>query len=160
MRALPLDVEAALRSVGWDPQTRDEARASRWALMLAGYATPDGRSHTIVPPAVEVFARYGGVEMPASDEGRQVAPGGFRLDPGRVQATVATLAALGATLHSKLTPIGDEGGGTGLLAIDGDGRVFVVDHTGDWFLGDTIEDALTALVLGIQPARIKKDGSW
>ncbi len=160
MRALPLDVEAALRSVGWDPQTRDEARARRWALMLAGYATPDGRSHTIVPPAVEVFARYGGVEMPAADEGRQVAPAGFRLDPGRVQATVATLAALGATLHSKLTPIGDEGGGTGLLAIDGDGRVFVVDHTGEWFLGDTIEDALTALVLGIQPARIKKDGSW
>jgi hypothetical protein len=160
VRALPLDVEAALRSVGWDPQARDEARARRWALMLSGYATPDGRSHTIVAPAVEVFARYGGVEMPAADEGRQVAPAGFRLDPGRVQATVATLAALGATLHSKLTPIGDEGGGTGLLAIDGDGRVFVVDHTGEWFLGDTIEDALTALVLGIQPARIRKDGSW
>ena len=160
MRALPLDVEAALRAVGWDPQTRDEPRAHRWALMLAGYATPDGRSHTIVPPAVEVFARYGGVEIPAGEEGRQVAPGGFRLDPGRVQATVATLAALGSALHTKLTPIGDEGGGTGLLAIDGDGRVFVVDHTGEWFLGDTIEDALTTLVLGIQPARIKRDGSW
>ncbi len=160
MRALPLDVEAALRSVGWQPQTRDEARAHRWALMLAGYATPDGRSHTIVAPAVEVFARYGGVEMPAAEEGRQVAPAGFRLDPGRVQATVATLAALGSALHTKLTPIGDEGGGTGLLAIDGDGRVFVVDHTGEWLVGDTIEDALTALVLGIQPVRIKRDGTW
>jgi SUKH-3 immunity protein len=160
MRALPLDVEAALRSVGWDPQARDEARAHRWALMLAGYATPDGLSHTIVPPAIEVFARYGGVEMPPADDGRQVAPPGFRLDPGRVQATVATLAALGAALHTKLTPIGDEGGGSGLLAIDGDGRVFAVDHTGEWFLGDTIEDALTTLVLGLQPARIKRDGTW
>lgn len=160
MRALPLDVEAALRSAGWDPQTRDEARAHRWALMLAGYATPDGRSHVIVPPAVEVFARYGGVEIPPADGGRQVAPAGFRLDPGRVQATVATLAALGAVLHAKLTPIGDEGGGAGLLAIDGDGRVFVIDHTGGWFVGDTIEDALTALVLGIQPVRIRQDGTW
>lgn len=160
MRALPLDVEAALRSVGWDPQTRDEARARRWALMLAGYATTDGHTHVIVPPAIEVFARYGGVEIPPVDEGRQVAPAGFRLDPGRVQATVATLAALGASLHTNLTPIGDEGGGVGLLAIDGDGRVFVIDHTGEWFVGNTIEDALTTLVLGIQPARIRRDGTW
>jgi hypothetical protein len=160
MRALPLDVEAALRAVGWDPQTRDEPRARQWALILAGYATPDGQSHTIVPPAIEVFARYGGVEIPAADEGRQVAPAGFRLDPGRVQATVATLAALGSALHTKLTPIGDEGDGTGLLAIDDDGRVFVVDHAGEWFIGDTIEDALTTLILGIQPARLKRDGTW
>jgi hypothetical protein len=160
VRALPLDVEAALRAVGWDPQTRDEAKARQWALILAGYATPDGQSHSIVPPAIEVFARYGGVEIPAADEGRQVAPAGFRLDPGRVQATVATLTALGRVLHTKLTPIGDEGNGTGLLAIDGDGRVFLIDHTGEWFIGDTIEDALTTLILGIQPARLKRDGGW
>jgi len=38
--------------------------------------------------------------------------------------------------------------------------VFVLDHTGEWFLGDTIEDALTTLVLGLQPPRVRRDGTW
>ena len=73
-----------------------------------------------------------------------------RRDAGRVRPGPA----------HRLTPIGDEGDGTGLLAIDGDGRVFLLDHAGDWFLGDTIEDALTTLVLGLQPPRVRRDGTW
>jgi len=160
VRALPRDVEAALRAAGWDPETRDDARARRWTLDVAGYATPDGRMHSVVPPAVEVYATYGGIDLPPGDEGRDVAPAGFRLDPSRVLATVATLAAFARLLHTTLTPVGDEGDGTGVLAIDGDGRVFVLDHAGEWFLGDTIEDALTTLVLGLQPPRVRRDGTW
>jgi hypothetical protein len=164
VKPLPRDVEAALRSAGWDPEVRDSpanrARARRWTLDVAAYATPDGRTHTVVPAAVAVFATYGGVELPPSDEGRDIAPAGFRLEPTRALASVATLIAFGGVVHSRLTPIGDEGAGTGLLAIDGDGRVFVLDHTGEWFLGDTIEDALTTLVLGLQPPRVRRDGTW
>lgn len=160
MRALPLDVEAALRAAGWDPDRRDDVRARRWALDVAGYATPDGRMHKVVPPAIEVFARFGGIDLPPSDEGRDIAPAGFRIDPSRVLATVATLANFGVILHTTLTPIGDEGAGTGVLAIDGDGRVFLLDHAGEWFLGDAIEDALTTLVLGVQPPRLRRDGTW
>jgi len=61
VKPLPRDVEAALRAAGWDPEVRDDARARRWTLDVAAYATPDGRMHTVVPAAVEVFARYGGV---------------------------------------------------------------------------------------------------
>jgi hypothetical protein len=154
------DVEAALRAGGWNPEVRDDARARRWALDLASYATPAGRTHVIVAPALSVFAIYGGIAVPPGDDGQQVAPAGFRLDPSRVLATVTTLAAFGRVLHTALTPIGDEGDGTGLLAIDGDGRVFLLDHTGDWFLGDSIDDALNTLVLGVQPPRVRRDGSW
>jgi hypothetical protein len=160
VRPLPRDVEAALRTAGWNPEARDDARARRWTLDVAAYATPDGRRHTVVPPAVEVFATFGGIELPAGDEGRDVAQSGFRIDPTRVLATVATLAAFGGILHTTLTPIGDEGDGTGVLAIDGDGRVFLLDHAGEWFLGDTIEDAMTTLVLGHQPPRVRRDGTW
>ena len=160
MRPIPRDVEAALRSGGWNPDRRDDARARRWVLDVAGYATPDGRTHTIVPPAVEVYATFGGIEVPSSDEGRDIAPSGFRIDPSRVLATVATLAAFGGVLHTALTPIGDEGDGTGVLAVDRDGRVFVLDHAGEWFLGDTIGEALTTLVLGVQPPRVRRDGTW
>ena len=154
------DVEAALRRGGWNPEVRDDSRARRWALDLASYATPDGRAHVVVPPALAVFASYGGVTVAPGDDGQQVAPSGFCLDPSRVLASVTTLAAFGQVLHTALTPIGEEGDGTGLLAIDGDGRVFLLDHTGDWFLGDTIDDALSTLVLGVQPPRLRRDGTW
>jgi hypothetical protein len=160
VKGLPRDVEAALRAAGWNPEEPDATRARRWTLDVASYATPDGRMHTVVPAAVDVFTRYGGIDLPPSDEGRDIAPAGFRIDPSAVLATVATLANIGRVLHATLTPIGDEGDGTGVLAIDVDGRIFLIDHAGEWFLGDTIEDALTTLVLGLQPPRVRRDGTW
>jgi hypothetical protein len=59
-----------------------------------------------------------------------------------------------------LSPLGEEGGGTGILAVDAQGRVFVLDHTGDWFLGADLDEAITGLVLGRQPHRVNRDGGW
>jgi hypothetical protein len=47
-----------------------------------------------------------------------------------------------------------------VLAIDERGRVFALDHTGEWFLGESIETALTTLLLGRLPARVRADGGW
>ena len=41
-----------------------------------------------------------------------------------------------------------------LLAIDAEGRVYALDHTGDWYLGPDIDHALTDLVCGITPVRL------
>jgi len=41
-----------------------------------------------------------------------------------------------------------------LLAIDAEGRVYAVDHTGDWYVGPDIDRALTALVGGGRPVRL------
>lgn len=156
---LPPEVTAALTAAGWHPDSRDETRGKRLALALAAYAGPDGTTHTVVPPAVEAWARFGGLSVPAGDTGTQVAPSAFTLDPLPVRATGRIMSLLAAALRAEVTPIGTEGQ-TGILVTDTHGRVHVCDHTGDWFLGETLDDAITALVLGLAPRRILQDGTW
>jgi hypothetical protein len=153
-------VTQALVTAGWQPGTRDDEQAKTLALLVAGYATPDGRHHTIVPPAVEAWAEFAGLAVPAAEEGEEVAPSAFVLDPLLARCTVTTLAELAAAIRAPLSPLGEEGGGTGLLAIDDEGRVFVCDHTGEWFLGASIDEAITTLVLGLRPRRVTEDGRW
>lgn len=156
----PPAVAEALHGGGWRPGQRDETRAREWSLLLSAYVSPGGQRHAIVPPALDAFAEFGGVRVTATGEGEQVAPSTFHLDPRLVLHSVATLGALGTALGTPLTPLGDEADGTGILAIDANGRVFVLDHSGDWFLGDSLDAALTALVLGLAPARLHEDGTW
>ena len=113
-----------------------------------------------MPPAVEAWAEFAGLAVPAGEEGEEVAPSAFVLDPMLARYSVATLAELAVAIRAPLSPLGEEGGGTGLLAIDDEGRVFVCDHTGEWFLGATIDEAITALVLGLRPRRVTEDGRW
>jgi len=136
----------------------DQAR--RWALALASYAAPDGRHHEIVPAALDAFARYGGATGQPDGPGEQVAPSGFLIDPTRALYTVSTLAAFSAALGAKVTPLGVEGDGTGLLVIDEESRVFVLDPTAEWYLGDSVGRALDSLLTGRAPARVGQDGRW
>jgi hypothetical protein len=63
-------------------------------------------------------------------------------------------------IGAALYPLGVEGDHDALLAVDEQGRVFALDHAGEWFLGDTVADALRTLVTGAQPARVHDDGSY
>ncbi|MEU8326930.1 SUKH-3 domain-containing protein [Micromonospora sp. NPDC048839] len=153
-------VAETLEVAGWVPGRRDDDRARQWALRLAANAAPDGRQHTVVRAAVETYAEFGGLLVRPQGDGEQIAPSPFHLDPFLVGQSVDTLAALAAAIGAPLTPIGEEGDGTGILAIDDQGRVFVLDHGGDWFLGEHVDEAITALVLGRQPRRVRQDGTW
>jgi hypothetical protein len=161
---LPPVVADALRAAGYPHDAIDEDRAREWALLIAAYESPDGHRHALVPAALEVFARYGGLRLdpPAAGDG-PLPPSGCHIDPRRELHSVRTLATFGAALGTELTPLGSEltpRDQTGILAIDTLGRVFVVDHTAEWYLGDTFEDALAGLLLGRQPARVAEDGRW
>lgn len=65
-----------------------------------------------------------------------------------------TLADLGRSLDTEISPLGEEGDGQALLAIDTTGRVFSIDHTGDWYLGPDLDQALGTLLTGLEPARL------
>jgi hypothetical protein len=158
--SFPPDVEAVLRAAGWTPGRSETARARMWGLALASHASPAGHQHTVVAPAMAVFAEFGGLAVRAEGGGEQIARSSFVLDPLRGLHSASTLADLGALLGARLTPLGEEGEGAGLLAIDDRGRVFVLDHTADWYLGASVEEALTTLVAGRMPARITDDGTW
>jgi len=156
----PPEIAELLAAEGWSAERRDDGRARDWALRVAGYADLDGRHHVVVPAAVEAYAEFGGLRLRPNSDGEQIAPSSVHLDPFRVLHSVTTLTAFADALGSPVTPLGEEGDGTGILAIDEAGRVFVLDHGGDWFLGDTLDAALGTLLLGRQPARVRLDGTW
>jgi hypothetical protein len=156
----PAEISSVLAAAGWTPGHTDQHRARMWALALASHASPDGRQHTVVAPAMTAFAEFGGLSIRGEGAGEQVALSSFVLDPMRGLHSASTLAELTALIGAPLTPLGEEGDGTGLLAIDGRGRVFLLDHTADWFLGDTLDQALCTLVAGRMPARVTADGTW
>jgi hypothetical protein len=153
-------VAETLTAGGWQPGHRDEQRARRWAEHVAAYVAPSGLRHTVVPPALDVYAEFGNVAVRPPGPGEQVAPSAFVIDPLRVHHAVQVTTMFAEALGVPLTPIGEEGEGVGLLCSDAFGRVFVADHTAEWFLGATLDAALETLIRGLLPTRVRADGTW
>jgi hypothetical protein len=65
-----------------------------------------------------------------------------------------TLGDLGRALDTEVCPLGEESDSHALLAIDTEGRLYALDHTGDWYLGPDIDHGLTTLLTGIEPVRL------
>lgn len=78
----------------------------------------------------------------------------MRIDPLSGLHLARTLGDLGRALETEVSPLGEEDDGRAVLAIDTEGRVYSIDHTGDWYLGASIDEALAMLVGGIQPERL------
>ncbi|MFE7463420.1 SUKH-3 domain-containing protein [Streptomyces sp. NPDC057499] len=150
----PVSVDAALRAAGWEPGRWDIRRAEEWADALSSHTSPAGHRHAVFPAAVEAWAEFGGLRITASAPGRQIAPASVRIDPLSGLHLARTFGDLGRALETEISPLGEEGDGQAVLAIDAEGRVYSIDHTGDWYLGPDIDQALATLVSGIQPERL------
>jgi hypothetical protein len=87
--------------------------------------------------------------------GIEVARTPFVIDPLRGLHQPRTLADLGRALELPVAPLGEERDGAALLAIDAVGRVYSLDHAGEWFLGHTMDQALTALINGLRAERLR-----
>ncbi|MFF9816403.1 SUKH-3 domain-containing protein [Streptomyces sp. NPDC014006] len=150
----PVPVDAALRAAGWQPGRWDIKQAEIWADTLREHTSPAGHRHTVFPAAVEAWAEFGGLTVTPGGPGRQIAPATLHLDPLHGLHLARTLGDLGRALGTDVSPLGTETDTQALIAIDTSGRVYALDHTGDWYLGPDIDHALTALVTGAQPARL------
>ncbi|MFE5890372.1 SUKH-3 domain-containing protein [Streptomyces sp. NPDC002285] len=150
----PVPVDAALRAAGWQPGRWDIKQAEIWADTLREHASPAGHRHAVFPAAVEAWAEFGGLHLAPTGPGRQVAPATLHFDPLHGLHMARTLGDLGRALDTEVCPLGAETDTEALLAIDTEGRIYALDHTGDWYLGPDIDQALAGLVAGIEPARL------
>ncbi|WP_442906167.1 SUKH-3 domain-containing protein [Kitasatospora sp. NBC_00458] len=151
----PADVAAELKATGWHPGRWQIRQAEEWADTLVGYGGPAGVQHSVFPAAVEAWAEFGGLAFDLSGPGRQLARTPFLIDPLRGLHQPRTLADLGRALDTRLAPLGEEAYGQALLVVDEEGRVYSLDHTGEWFLGHGVDQAIAALVLGTAPERLR-----
>lgn len=151
----PVGVDAALRTAGWQPGRWDIRQAEVWADTLRAYESPAGHRHTVFPAAVEAWAEFGGLTVPVvAGPGQHVAPTPLVVDPLCGLHLTRTLSDLGRALDTPLCPLGEEATGQAQLAIDARGRVYSLDHTGDYYIGPTVDRAIVALTTGLRPARL------
>ncbi|MGX6604699.1 SUKH-3 domain-containing protein [Micromonosporaceae bacterium Da 78-11] len=110
--------------------------------------------------ARRVAAEFPGVRCGRRGPGTRRAVRLLTLDPVPAAHTAATLAEFAQVVGAPLFPIGIEGGDA-VVATDERGRVFVLDQAGEWFVGETLDEALVGLLSGDGPAkRIRDDGRW
>lgn len=160
MSRFPAEVEDVLRASGWT-EGRQVTGASAAAIeLVTAQPGADGSRHTPFPAAEKALAEFGGLFVYQDEPGLELRRRPFALDPALAAATAATLADLSGLLGVRLFPLGVEGDGDAVLAIDEQGRVFAFDHAGDWFLGDSLDAALTTLITGTSPPRVRDNGTW
>ncbi|MER6052824.1 SUKH-3 domain-containing protein [Streptomyces sp. BHT-5-2] len=165
----PTAVDTALQQAGWQPGRWDIQQAEHWADTLRNHTSPAGHRHAVFPAAVEAWAEFGGLRITGPGPGRHIAPTPFAIDPLLGLHLARTLGDLGRALDTDVAPLGQEQlpdtkatrGTThpqATLAIDTQGRVYSLDHTGDWYLGPDLDQALGTLVLGTRPSRLTLSG--
>jgi hypothetical protein len=154
----PAEVAFALVDGGWEPGFGDEWLATD---MIADVCAVPGRRHPHVafPAAQQALAAFPGLASGRRGPGEQVWISRFQINPLAVAHSADTLAEFGELIGVRLFPIGTEGGDS-ILAVDEAGRIFALDQAGDWFIGPDIDAALTTLLLGRAPTRVRADGTF
>ncbi|MFD5322177.1 SUKH-3 domain-containing protein [Streptomyces sp. NPDC127098] len=148
------NAEEALMAAGWQPGRLHAAQAERWADALSAHRSPHGHPHHLFPAAFEAWAELGAVTLRPIGPGVELAACQVVIDPLLGRHWARTLGELGRALGTELCPLGAEGGGTALLAVDREGRLYCVDHTGDWYLGHDVLTGLNTLLAGARPHRL------
>jgi hypothetical protein len=136
---LPDSVARVLGAAGWHPgYARAPAEVAAWEARLGPGFAPSEASRA-------ALRRYGGLEVRRS-RGAIVVAHPFHLDPALVLGEDDRFADFRAMTGIDLFPLGEVEGHV-FLAIAPTGEVFAV-MLDLWKVGDTMEDALAALVAG------------
>lgn len=151
-------VAAVLRDSGWtDGRRINTADTVDFVCQQVGR---HGARFERFDAADAAIAEFGGLYVVQDGPGIVLRRRPFAIDPTRVAATAETLADFGNLLGTRLFPLGLEGEHESIIAIDQSGRVFALDHAGEWYLGDSIDVALSTLITGADQPRVKDNGGW
>ncbi|SOD63457.1 YwqJ-like deaminase [Streptomyces zhaozhouensis] len=148
-------VDQALEAAGWRPGRGHAAKAEAWADVLSGHRSPQGHPHELFPAAFETWAELGEITLQPNGPGVAFAPSAVVIDPLAGLHWARVLSDLGYALGGRLAPLGEELGSGALLALDTEGRLYGIDHSGDWYLGHDVLTGLATLLTGAAPHRLE-----
>ncbi|MCZ7473366.1 SUKH-3 domain-containing protein [Micromonospora sp. WMMC273] len=154
----PDEVAHALIDGGWQISMFNEALAMG-AMTETKEIAGQHHRHEPFPAAEAALTAFPAVLSRRRGPGAKVWISRFTTNPLRAAHTADSLADFGALIDARLFPLGSERQES-ILAVDEHGRVFALDQAGEWFLGADIDAALTTLLLGRAPARVRDDGTW
>jgi hypothetical protein len=152
---LPAELRAVLGMVEYTPAfaADDPVRA----LLLA--PPPADRSPD-VPARRAIAERYEHLSYAGAASGQAYRRDGFVISPRTVGDLYPAIAPYAARLGVPvLYPVGRTSA-DGILVGDDRGRIFLIDQAGEWFVGNTIDEAVVSLVLGRALPRLRDDGGW
>ncbi|HVX46874.1 MAG TPA: SUKH-3 domain-containing protein [Mycobacteriales bacterium] len=147
-----------LRKAGWSPGRRVDCRA-----MVGAVCERVGRHGARLEAfaaATAVLEEFGSLYVGQDGPGIAFRRRPFAIEAAHVTVVAETLTDFGRVLRTRLFPIGMEGDHDSILAVDEAGRVFALDHGGEWFLGESIDAALSTLITGADQPRVRDDGTW
>ncbi|MFC9946182.1 SUKH-3 domain-containing protein [Streptomyces pratensis] len=144
-----------LASAGWYQGRDVESEALSAVFRAVALVEPaPGTSPWVLFPAAELALRaFHGLRSRPVGPGHEVAPTGWVIDPVVVRHAGHPLSRLTESTGSRLFPLGRTDADA-ILAVDEEGRLFSIDHGGQWQLGGTVREGLTALAEGRAPHRI------
>ncbi|MFG3682496.1 SUKH-3 domain-containing protein [Micromonospora chalcea] len=154
----PDEVAHALMDGGWQISMFNEALAMG-AMTETREIAGQHHQHEAFPAAEEALTAFPAVLSRRRGPGEQVWISRFTTNPLRAAHSADSLADFGSVIGVRLFPLGSERQES-ILAVDEHGRIFALDQAGEWFLGPDIDAALTTLLLGRAPARVRDDGTW
>ncbi|WP_430789238.1 SUKH-3 domain-containing protein [Actinoplanes sp. G11-F43] len=148
--------------VAWELAARNWGRSERAEWYLAYLQDPTDAEHPVreFPAAREAFLQFHDTGPDRNGPGQAQRVRWFQIGSGSIAGMGDPLHDLSRVVGARLFPLGTEGFDEAILAIDERGRVFSLDQGGEWFVGETLDEAIIALVMGLPAARIRDDGTW
>lgn len=157
----PDDVREVLQGAGWFAGRSVPADIDRWAADFTARESKKGRRHELFPAARAALDEFGGLKIIQRGHGRDLGRFSFAFYPATDWFPDPDLyAEFREEIGKRAFPIGVHDDGPSELAIDEDGRVFLLHWADDLLEGDTIDDALVTLIRGAQPRVSTGEGTW
>jgi hypothetical protein len=157
----PEEVAGALAADGWGPDTREERERDGLRLVERIERSAGGEfALASFPAARAALAEFYDTGLMINGSGVAQRVRWFQLGSGGLYHLADPLHEFGALIGARMFPLGREGFTEAILAIDERGRVFSLDQGGEWFIGETLDEAIVALATGLPAARIHDDGTW